>query len=363
MHLLEISDEVISGIEKAVAIYYDEGSNSIVGKITEAQTADFVDDLYLSDYSLINKLRSQSIEYSWHTADNLPFETIKENKVQLNIFDELNNVVLCLAFNNECDNKKDLIFLYLDKNKTNFGIAHSGKPLSTNEKNMIGQLIYKSFQIIFKQQLKDRITLITTNKRIANLQSQNEQLKEEIRKLNSSSADNKIKVTNDVLNTLGKNYNIEFSLSDSAFEKISQYNGSFPLLSSSIKNSAINAINTKFGMTSNHIELSEWDIDFQSEENLNDNLIDNVSERYQKTLQLLDKLENAAKVVLDHNKKLTSENVGNACPIPISAPAISDALKNHHKKVRNLIKEYPDRWPIIRTEFRPVKNILLSYTG
>ncbi|MBI9067210.1 MAG: hypothetical protein JEZ09_07955 [Salinivirgaceae bacterium] len=40
------------------------------------------------------------------------------------------------------------------------------------------------------------------------------------------------------------------------------------------------------------------------------------------------------------------------------ALAISDALRNHQKKVINLMNEYPDNWPTIRNEFRPVKNII-----
>jgi len=56
--------------------------------------------------------------------------------------------------------------------------------------------------------------------------------------------------------------------------------------------------------------------------------------------------------------KLTGTNVGKACPVPISAPAISDALYNHKSKIINLMKTYPDKWDVIRTDFRPLKNVI-----
>jgi hypothetical protein len=83
-----------------------------------------------------------------------------------------------------------------------------------------------------------------------------------------------------------------------------------------------------------------------------------VGEKYEKTWMLLDKLENAAQEVKANNKKLIRENVGIHCPTPITAPAITDAVKKHYAKIIYLMKKYPDRWTIIRNEFRPVKKLI-----
>jgi hypothetical protein len=85
--------------------------------------------------------------------------------------------------------------------------------------------------------------------------------------------------------------------------------------------------------------------------------------KYSKTLVLLDKLENAAKQVKSQNKLLTSSNIGNEFPSPITPPAITDALKKHRAKILVLFREYPQRWETIRTEFRPVQNMLNPRTG
>ena len=60
------------------------------------------------------------------------------------------------------------------------------------------------------------------------------------------------------------------------------------------------------------------------------------------------------------NMDITSANVGNACNIPITAPAISDAMKKHRNKIIHLLNKHPERWQLLRKEFRPVRNILSS---
>lgn len=80
-------------------------------------------------------------------------------------------------------------------------------------------------------------------------------------------------------------------------------------------------------------------------------------DRYTKTIYLLDRLETAAKEVVMLKKKLTGKNVGELCDRPISAAAITDALDKHKKKIIDLFEKYPDKWEIIRNDFRPVRNL------
>ena len=75
-------------------------------------------------------------------------------------------------------------------------------------------------------------------------------------------------------------------------------------------------------------------------------------------MALLDKLEEAAVRVVNNSEDLTGVNVGKACSRAISAPAISDALKKHKNKINTLLDEFPDRWKLIREEFKPLINIL-----
>jgi len=146
-----------------------------------------------------------------------------------------------------------------------------------------------------------------------------------------------------------------------AIDKLQSFNGNIDDLKEKLTQSALLALNLNYGKNSNQIVLKAWDIHFGNKtQSFSVEQQSEVHDRYQKTFELLNKLENAARSVMNKQLRLTSENVGYACPTPISAPAISDALKNHQKKLIKLMHDNPEKWPTIRNEFRPVKNILLN---
>jgi len=359
--LLEKSGKLIPGLDKAIALYYDKDLNDIVckGLILNNNHKNSVDDFYIADLEAAQKIRSRKLKHQWMSAKNLPFETEQPSKKQLNIFDELQNVVLCLGFNNRDDGNSDLIFLYLNQNKGNFGISNSNQNLSTSEKLIIGTLIYNNIQANLEQQLKDGETLKRVNEKIKSLNEENESLNRKLINLKENYLASIVEMCHHHLIKISNEYGIKFSLSADAIEKLHYFNGNIDELKEKLTDSALLAINMSFGQKQNHIVLKAWDIDFGKKVPNNNELPQSdVNERYQKTLNLLNKLESAARLVINKHQKMTSENVGNACPSPISAPAISDALKNHQKKLLKLMADHPDKWPTIRNEFRPIQNIL-----
>lgn len=365
MHLLEISGKVIPGIEKAIALFYDENSGSSMARICHDPTNKaYIEDLFTYDSSFIDELRLKNKQLSWLTAKNLPFEAVEHSRTQLNIFDEYENTVLCLPFKNNLDKKHDLLFIYLNKNKANFGLANSDVPLTTNEKEIFGKTLHNSLYVAYNQVNIDREVLIKMNHRYQNTLEENTKLQTEIEYLKANYNYSQVTESKNIINNISQKHNVKIVLSKDAVNKIQGFSGSFDDLRQSIEDSVISAINLNYGLNTNEIVLSQFDINFIEFPKIDHTQFDeSIPSRFNKTILLLDKLENAAKVVIDGEMKLTSENVGNACPIPISAPAISDALKNHHKKVLKLMNDYPERWPLIKTEFRPIKNILWSNTG
>ncbi len=80
--------------------------------------------------------------------------------------------------------------------------------------------------------------------------------------------------------------------------------------------------------------------------------------RYAKTYKLLDRYERSAELVQQKGLKIIGKHIGSHCSPSVSNASITDALNKHAKKIFELFKRYPDRWPIIRTDFRSVANIL-----
>ena len=358
--LLEKSDQLIPGLEKAIALYYDNNLSELQCKgFVKNKHTIVIDDFAIEDIAATQKLRTRSFKHQWMAADSLPFSIEKKGKKQLNIFDELDNVVLCVGFKNDSDNLTDLLFLYLNHNKGNFGISNSNQNLTTSEKSIIGTMAFNSLNVYRNQQLTDSDTLKLINNKVQFLHDENDKLNLKLINLTENYLASVIEMCNSHLSNLSNEYGIAFSFSSDAIEKLKYFNGNIDELKEKLTNSALLAVNLNYGQQNKQIVLKAWDIDFSKKSEIdNDIHQSDVHERYHKTLLLLNKLENAARSVTNKHQKLTSENVGNACPTPISAPAISDALKNHQRKLIKLMHDHPEKWPTIRNEFRPVKNIL-----
>ena len=74
-----------------------------------------------------------------------------------------------------------------------------------------------------------------------------------------------------------------------------------------------------------------------------------------KTVELLDKYERAARELDQSNQRINGKNLAKA--LKISGPAVSDALKNHHKKIHKALEKNPDSWPLITNYIRPIREI------
>ena len=101
---------------------------------------------------------------------------------------------------------------------------------------------------------------------------------------------------------------------------------------------------------------------FSEEKSLAENQEEEVEIRYRNTKRFLDRYEQAAALLKKQNKPITGANIGEACTPSISHAAISDVLKKHRNKIISLLQKYPDKWTVLRTEFRPVKNLLPAQT-
>lgn len=359
--LIESSIHIIPGLDKVIALYYDNDEKKLKSKGVYANQDNIITDFIITDSKLSQELRDQKIKYRWMSVNNLPFNTEQIGAKEHNLFDEYNNIVLCIGVNNMYDNKVDLLFLYLNYNKGNFGISNNDKKITTDEKSIIGNIVYNSLDIILTKHISDSKILKLINNKTNKLQEENEKLRKDIQEMHYNHLQTKLDTSISHLAKLSSQYSVNFQLSKDAIDKLKYFTGNIDVLKDILTYSAILALNTNFGQTSN-ILIRAIDLDFSNnnkEENeITDSFSVNIPDRYKRTLQLLNKLEEATRVVLNENKTPTSENVGGACPTPITAPAISDALKNHQKKIVKLMIDYPSKWSVIRNEFRPVKNIL-----
>jgi hypothetical protein len=154
----------------------------------------------------------------------------------------------------------------------------------------------------------------------------------------------------------------QYTLSTGAMDVIKNYSGDIKALEEMLVKTLDFVNNLYFDRDDENIEILEWHLQFDEDGQKHVAAASGErkqhEDKYSRTVTLLDKLEDAALKVKSFNLKMTGTNVGQHCPDPISAPAISDALFNHQTKITNLLSMYPGRWETIRREFRPLKNIV-----
>lgn len=363
-YVLKHIHSMLPGIERVIAIYYCKELNEIkVLSAIEKNTNNtkMEDFSYDSSSAFIEKLRKTNSYFSWQKKNDLPFEiSAKKNEIQMNVFQEIDNNVLCLGFHNEEMNNYDLLFVYFNKTMKNFGISGTDKLLNPDHKNIIGFMLYNNIKSLINSLIENKNVLNAYNADTKSIIKKYTHVKKELEHTKNNYGLSLVDLCKLYVKEFSEN-NTRFNyiLSDEALTKIRDYKGDINALKTIIQK-AINYINNLY------YDSEEADL-YISEEYLNfEDTVSPISKpqevqlfsRYSKTILLLDRLENASRNVIAQKLDLTGVNVGNSFSPPISAPAISDALKKHKNKIIHLFNEYPDKWAIIRKEFRPVKNII-----
>jgi len=208
-------------------------------------------------------------------------------------------------------------------------------------------------------QNSDKDTLKFFNNRTRQIIAQTETLKYELQRTKENYGVSLVKLCKQIVLDKSIEKDRKYSLSYGALEKIKNYKSDIKDLETII-NESIAYAESLFVDELSNIEIKEWHILTELPAPAKKPGIPDIQQTdlFGKSVSLLDKLESAALIVTSNHLKLTGTNVGKACPVPISAPAISDALYNHKSKINKLLKMYPDKWETIRNDFRPLKNIL-----
>lgn len=365
LFILQMLPSLLPGIEKVITVFYSPESSGITSEQIRNYDGEYVQEsIQVSDnLSVFNRLRTENAPYSWLRKEDLPFEIKPKERVQLEIFNELSNNILLIRISNTFDAKNDLFFIYFNQDLSNFGTIHPDKILSTDSKTIIGHILRNSVLTILQNHQNDKDLFATLNENIRSMIRERNVLRSELELTGKKYQEGMIRLCNSYLIDLSKNNKITYRLSEEALKKIRDYTGDIGHLRPIITQAARYAETMNLERTTDTVLISDFHIvlDEKKEPLPKESLpqpIGEVPVKYNKAFLLLDKLENAALHVKAKNKLLTGANIGNEFPTPVSPPAITDALKKHRQKILYLFHEYPGRWSIIRSEFRPVQNIL-----
>lgn len=164
-----------------------------------------------------------------------------------------------------------------------------------------------------------------------------------------------------IVNKLQNKYGIEIRMSREFIDDLKNYNRPFDQLEDNLEkhvqielNLALLQGETEILLTPTHLtnlQTTIAAIAYASEDELN-------LGRYAKTYKLLDRYEAAAQVAQQRGLNVIGKHIGACCTPAVSNASITDALNKHAKKMFELFGRYPNRWTLIRSDFRSVANII-----
>lgn len=312
--------------------------------------------------SLCNKPKA----FEWLEDEEVPFFNVTPKAGQIDLFSGLKKEVLLMRLRAASVEEFDLLFLRFSEIAESPGVKGIRKGLDMPAREYIGMMLHSLFSHWIgewkKRQEANQHFVSQTRAAFGLLKREREAFAD----MQERYQESLLKLAETALGKLTERYGLPFSLGEKAREWVKDYQGELSGLKNRIEQAADYAFILMQDQMPAHIILEDWyfqesiiDVQTQSIE-IQDIRKKPLESRggLSRTYELLDKLEAAARKASNQQLKLTSNNVGSMCPSPISAPAITDSIRNHRKRIVKLLARHPEKWPLIRNEFKPIQNAL-----
>lgn len=354
--ILENLDSTFQGVSEALIIYSDYNKNLSWKSFND----DEIEDIYTKEKSVqLQKFRKTKVEYEWLSDtyfDDLAATSKRKSKKikQLSFTDELENNLLCIKFLSPIDHLYDCLILKIE-NTSVLGMSRQGSTLSVQEKNIIGKLLFQTFRSRINEEYNNNDThrMVLNNihlqqKNIHRLEEENEQLRSNYKK-------SVLYFINNVLNRMSEKFKMDVALTDNARDLILDKDLDISTLEKVLVQAAHMAANLTLQYSSTILIHPENIIINQQQEEFQP-LSSN--DKHSSIIEILDKYEQAAERAHAKGWKINGNTVAELCSPSVTPSAISFNLKKYKKQINILMDRYDEKWPLIRTEFKPLKNII-----
>lgn len=359
---LEHAVHLLPGLDRVDLLWNDPRTAELTLLSVNKEDSSEIKNLSLSSNSIskLNGFRKQKSAVAWNSHDELPFGESVEDFEEEGLFSEVLKSMLCLSFPSDLDAFNDVYIFYFRKDASEFGPIKSGNILNTQQKLIIGRLLFNSLKTILSQLTSNREVMMEYNKGISEMvQYQQQQL--DIYKRESDDYKSQLDTILSKMVDAVKSPGDIVVLEDKVKELLRPYLFDSGKVKKVLRKALVFVKTLQFGLNQNQIVLSA--VHFKEFEKIEESEKVNVDRNqdhyvaHTKTYQFLEDLEFAAEQLTLKGIKLTSNRVGQTLGSPITAAAISDKIKNHSRKIIMLLEQYPEKWNVIRNRFRPIINI------
>jgi len=315
---------------------------------------------------LLQKARKNKAAHAWFRKDMLHFlsETTKQESKskkkiqQLTLEDEDDNNYLCLKFISPFDRMFDMLIVKVPHAGI-FGMS-TGVKITTQQKATIGNLLFNIFDARIKESYNN---LETHNLVLHNLQNQKialENTKEENLLLKENYKKSLQHFMNSLVSQVNKEMNASVALSDEAKDFIISKITDLETIEKAIRGAIHMAMNLTINYSSTLLIEPEH-ISIEEKKQVDAAVYKN--DKYSNIVEMLDKYEIAARKAHQREWKINGNTVSDLCEPKITPSAITFNLKKYKKPINTLLERYDDKWPLLRTYFKPLKNIIEKGDG
>jgi len=304
---------------------------------------------------LLQKFRKGKTPHSWIRKDMLYFlelEQTKKKKIQqLSLEDEVDNDYLCLKFISPFDRLFDVLIIKIS-NAGMFGMA-SGAKITTHQKSTVGQILHNTFNARIKEEFNNLETHSLVLNSLKNQKLALDNTKQENELLKTNYKKSLLHFMNSLTTQINNEMGLSVALSEEAKEFLTNKLTDLENIERTIRAAVHMAMNLTLNSSSTLLIEPEH-ILIEEKKQIESAVYKN--DKYSNIVEMLDKYEEAAAKAHNREWKINGNTVAEICEITPSA--ITFNLKKYKKSVNILLERYDDKWPLLRTYFKPLKNII-----
>ncbi len=353
---------IFPGIQEGYILYASYNKEIIVNQYEngELERMDIKKEL-----PLIQKFRKKKQPYNWLSSELLFFITgakkSRKKIKQLSLIEASNDHFLCLKFLSPIDHLYDCIILKIE-NTSSFEMSRFGSEINAQSKNLIGKLLLQTFKSRIEEEYQNNETHRMVLNNIHIQQSNNQALEDENKLLRKNYKKSVLYFITNVLKRMSEKFDISIVLSDKAEEYVLNKDLSIDTLERTLIQAAHMAINLTLHYSDTVIISPENIIVNQSPQTTSQVNHSSPSiahnDKHANVIEILDHYEKAAQVAQAKEWKINGKTVAELCTPSVTPSAISFNLKKYKKSINLLLDRYEDRWLLLRTYFKPLKNII-----
>lgn len=363
---------ILPGIDYSLLIYLDNNKTyNYIHKLANEEIESIENS---SKYEIaLSKLLNTKWNYKWFTEENL----FENNKIlsshQLSIEDETTYLLLAIKLTGFLSEGNDFIIIKFNQYSLNYEITKSKKELSNEIKIFAGNFLYNFLKTMLNTEsdnklifnnIKQQIEIIQNN--IVEPNSIEKSLRQSLKKYISTFIINRY---------LSKAKIIDINISDDAIDKIALSGLELHEIETEIDRIVSYKVNVfnefKILLNANDFILNSKAIKEEEQiEEVKSNYLSTYEEKkLKKAFDLLESLQAGAikikegyieknKSKSEKERNLQAMTYENMAKVTFStAPGVLYKIKDAKKEILELLKKYPNKWMLLRTEFAPIYKL------